>query len=117
MTRELNYKINDPIELNLSYIPFVGEGGLFIPTQESFVLNEVVHLDLMLLGKKESLKVEGKVIWITPPNSLYHVIAGIGIQFISDNAKKIRAEIEKQLDPTMDVGGYTYGVTVSSKKS
>ena len=116
MARELSYKINDPVELSLSYIPFINEGGIFVPTQESFVLNEMVHIDLMLPTKKEGLKIEGKVIWITPPNSLYHVISGIGVQFVGENAKNTRVEIEKQLDPTIDVGGYTYGMTVDSKR-
>ncbi len=116
MARELSYKINDPIEFNLSYIPFINEGGLFIPTQETFLLNEIVQVDLKLLAKKESIKIDGKVIWITPQNSLYHVIAGIGIQFINENAKNIRTELEKLLDHTIDVGGYTYGITVESKR-
>jgi type IV pilus assembly protein PilZ len=106
----LNYVIKDPVELNLSYMPFVKEGGLFVPTSEHFSLGDQVVVDLQLPSKKEILKITGKVVWISPRNALHYVLPGIGIQFIGTDAKVIRSQIEADLDASMDIGGYTYGM-------
>lgn len=110
------YLINDPIELNLSYMPFINGGALFIPSQKAFSLGEKVSVDLQLPGKKENLKFEGKVIMVIPPNALHHVLPGIGLQIIGSNAQSIRVEIESHLDKTMEVGGYTYGITEETRR-
>ncbi|OGT45421.1 MAG: hypothetical protein A3E83_00330 [Gammaproteobacteria bacterium RIFCSPHIGHO2_12_FULL_41_20] len=112
----ISYVISDLIELNLSYMPFINEGGLFIPTSQSFQLGDKIIVNLQLPGEKETIKIEGKVVWITPQNALHHVSAGIGIQFIGPNAQNTRNYIEGQLDKSIDVGGYTYGVTGDVKE-
>ena len=112
----LSYVISDPIELNLSYMPFINDGGLFIPTTQLFNLGDKVIVDLQLPGKNEVMKIEGKIVWITPPNALHHVSSGIGIQFTGPNAQTTRIYIEGQLDNSIDVGGYTYGVTGDMKE-
>lgn len=107
----LNYTIKDPLELNLSYMPFIMNGGLFIPTPQTFSLGDRIVLDLSLPGKKEPMRIEGKVVWITPKNALHHVLPGIGIQFTGTHAQTVRGQIEAQLDRGSEVGGYTYGIT------
>ena len=116
----IKYVIKDPIECNLSYMPFINEGGLFIPimtpTANNYSLGDRVVVDLLLPGKVESLRIEGKVVWITPKNPLHHVLPGIGIQFTGANTKIVRAQIEANLDSKVEVGGYTYGITEEMKK-
>lgn len=112
----LSYVINDPVELNLSYMPFINGGGLFVPTPRVFSLGEKVLIDLKLPGKTETSRIEGKIVWMTPANALHHVLPGIGIQFIGADALVIRNQIEANLDSSMEVGGYTYGITEESKK-
>src|SRR3990167_7656401 len=94
----LNYDINDPLELNLSYMPFIKDGGLFIPTNESYSLEDIITVDLKLPGKTDRLHIEGKIIWITPKNALHHVASGIGIQFVGTAAQTVRSQIEAHLD-------------------
>lgn len=113
----LTYVIKDIMELNLSYMPFIRDGGLFIPTGQTFPLGTKVEVDLQLPGKKDSLKIEGKVVWITPKNALHHIVAGVGIQFIGQNFKAIRTELEGMLDKNSQVGGYTYGIAEAIDKS
>lgn len=115
-TEILTYIINDPLELNLSFMPFIVNGGLFVPTDVAYSLGDRVAVDLQLPGKKENLRIEGKVVWITPKNALHHVLPGIGIQFTGTNAATIRSQIELFLDKTMEVGGYTYGITDQGKR-
>lgn len=112
----LNYVIKDPAELNLSYMPFIIHGGLFVPTTESFSLGDHVAVDLLLPGQKESLRIEGKVIWITPNNALHHALAGVGIQFVGPDTDAVRVQIEAHLDNSLESGGYAYGITEELKK-
>jgi type IV pilus assembly protein PilZ len=112
----LSYTISDPVELNLSFMPFINGGGLFIPTQQKFDLDTRITLHLQLPGYTDTLTIPGKIIWITPPNALHHVLSGVGIQFTGPDAKTIRAQIETLMDNAMEVGGYTYGILGDNKK-
>jgi type IV pilus assembly protein PilZ len=112
---KLEYTIRDPLELNLSFMPFIKDGGLFVPTEEKYNLGDYVVIDLMLPGKNNPLVIEGKVIWLTPRNALHHVLAGIGIQFVGKDATTIRAQVEMNLDPSVEIGGYTYGMVGDSR--
>ncbi len=107
----LSYIIKDALELNLSYMPFISNGGLFIPTKDNYNLGDEVTVNLQLPSKNDVIEIAGKVVWCTPKNALHHVIAGIGIQFTNQNAASIRTLLESLLDKTVDVGGYTYGIT------
>lgn len=109
--RSIKYEIKTQVDLNLSYMPFIKDGGVFVPTSESsFSLGECINLDIQLPGHAENLQVEGKVIWITPKNGLYQIYPGIGIQLVGANAKTLHELIKANLDNTIDIGGYTYGM-------
>lgn len=108
--KRLNYVIKSQMELNLSYMPFIKDGGLFIPTNDEYHLGDHVIVDLQLPGHTNKKEVNGKIVWITPQNSLYQSYPGIGIQFIGDNAKNIHDLIKSGIDNTIDIGGYTYGI-------
>ena len=112
----IKYVIRDPLECNLSYMPFIKDGGLFLPTMTTYALGDRVIIDLLLPGKTDSMRIEGKVVWITPKNALHHVLPGIGVQFVGGDAPMARAQIEAQLDTKTEVGGYTYGITEEVKK-
>lgn len=112
----ITYTISDLLELNLSYMPFIHDGGLFIPVDKHYSLGHRVNVDLELPNRKEKITIEGKVVWITPNNALHHVLPGIGIQFVGINTQTIRSLIEAQLDPAIEIGGYVYGVTEDFKK-
>ena len=113
----INYVITDPVELNLSYMPFITNGGLFVPTEDFFSLGDKIQIDLQLPMKRENLIIEGKVVWITSKNALHHVLAGIGVQFTGNNSPVIRGQIETLLDKSIEVGGYTYGITDNDQKN
>jgi type IV pilus assembly protein PilZ len=113
----LNYTINDPVELNLSYMPFIAGGGLFVPTFQNYVLGTDILVDLLLPGKKENMRIEGKIVWITPQNALHHVLPGIGIQFTGVNAPSVKSQMESYLDKSIEIGGYTYGMTEEDKRT
>lgn len=97
-------------------MPFIKDGGLFVPTPQSFPLGTMVMVELQLPGIKEIKRIEGKVVWLTPKNALHHVSSGVGIQFTGENAKVIKSELEAVLDTSIEVGGYTYGITEEMTK-
>lgn len=98
----LNHTIKNQSELNLSYMPFITEGGLFIPTEQAFSLGDAVTINLQLPDKAELMKIEGKVIWITPLNALHHALPGVGIQFTGEEAQRVRDQIEGTLGNVME---------------
>ena len=62
----LTLTIKDKSALYLAYMPFVKNGGLFIPTNSNYRLGDEVFMLLNLMGEDEKLPVAGRVIWLTP---------------------------------------------------
>ena len=52
--------------LYAAYMPFIKNGGLFIPTNKSYKLGDEVFMLLNLMDEQEKIPVAGKVVWITP---------------------------------------------------
>jgi type IV pilus assembly protein PilZ len=115
--KSISYTIRTPAELNLSYMPFINGGGLFIPTQDTYFLGDQILIHLQLTDKNKTVDIEGKVVWLTPANALHHVIPGIGVQFVGPDAATIRSKIEANLADKIEVGGYTYGITDNERIS
>ncbi len=93
----LSLTIKDKAALYAAYMPFVNNGGLFIPTNKSYKLGEEVFMLLTLMEDKERLPVAGKIIWITPPGSQGNKSAGIGVQFGPQDNGQTRTKIETYL--------------------
>ena len=66
-------------------MPFIKDGGLFIPTQKQYQLGDEVFLLLNLMDEPEKIPVAGKVVWITPKGAQGNRAAGIGVQFTGDD--------------------------------
>jgi len=77
----LTLTIKDKAVLYAAYMPFIKNGGLFIPTAKSYHLEDEVFLLLNLMDESEKLPVAGKVIWVTPKGAQGNRAAGIGVQF------------------------------------
>lgn len=92
----LSLSVKDAASLHAAYMPFVENGGLFIPSARSHVLGDQVFMLLNLPDEGERLAVAGTVVWITPPGPQGKRIPGIGVQF-NDRDNAARARIEKQL--------------------
>ncbi|MBM95196.1 MAG: pilus assembly protein PilZ [Oceanospirillaceae bacterium] len=81
----LTLTIKDKSVLYAAYMPFIKDGGLFIPTNRSYQLGDEVFLLLKLMDDPEKIPVAGKVIWITPKGAQGNKAAGIGVQFTGDD--------------------------------
>ncbi len=93
----MSLAIKDKGALYAAYMPYIKNGGLFIPASKSYKLGDDVFVLLTLLDNPERLPVAGKVCWITPKGAQDNRVAGIGIQFSEVDKGVTRSKIETQL--------------------
>ena len=96
----LSLAIKDKAVLYAAYMPFVRNGGLFIPTKKEYELGDEVFMLLNLMDEAEKIPVAGKVVWITPKGAQGNRAAGIGVQF-NDQDDTARSRIETYLAGTL----------------
>jgi type IV pilus assembly protein PilZ len=77
----LSLTIKDKAVLYAAYMPFLINGGLFIPTNKPYKVNDEVFMLLNLMDESEKIPVAGKVVWVTPRGAQGNRAAGIGVQF------------------------------------
>ena len=92
----LTLTIKDKAALYLAYMPFVINGGLFIPTNSEYGLGDEVFMLLTLMDEVEKIPIAGKVVWVTPRGAQGNRTAGIGVQFSEQDAAA-NAKIENHL--------------------
>jgi len=93
----LNLTIKDKSALYLAYMPFVKNGGLFIPTNTPYRLGDDVFMLLNLMGDDDKIPVAGRVIWVTPKGVSGRRVAGIGVQFSEQDRGNTQKKIESYL--------------------
>lgn len=92
----LSLTIKDKSVLYAAYMPFIKNGGLFIPTNKNYRLGDEVFMLLSLMEEPEKIPVAGKVIWTTPKGAQGNRAAGVGVQF-NDGDNSARNQIETHL--------------------
>lgn len=95
--------IEDAGVLHAAYMPFVADGGLFIPTPKRYRLGEEVFVLLRLPDEPASIPLAGEVVWIAPEGALGGQ-AGIGVRF-NDRDDAVRQRIEAQLGGLLALDG------------
>jgi len=98
----LTLTIKDKSALYLAYMPYVRNGGLFIPTNSNYRLGDEVFMLLNLMGEEEKLPVAGKVIWVTPRGAQGKRSQGIGVQFSQQDGGVTQKKIEGLLAGTLN---------------
>jgi len=93
----LTLTIKDKSALYLAYMPFVLNGGLFIPTSSAYSLGDEVFMLLNLMGEEEKIPVAGRVIWMTPKGAQGKRMAGIGVQFSEQDGGGTQKKIDNYL--------------------
>jgi type IV pilus assembly protein PilZ len=93
----LSLTIKDKSALYAAYMPFIKNGGLFIPTPKTYRLGDEVFMLLTLMDDKEKLPVAGRVVWVTPKGAQGQRSAGIGVQFSELDKGQTRSKIETYL--------------------
>lgn len=84
-------------DLYAAHMPFIKEGGLFIATTNDYEMGSPVLLELDLMDEPEIYKIDGKIVWKTPPGAQGNLNAGIGIQLESEEGHKVQKKINAYL--------------------
>lgn len=100
--RILNFAVKDKSALYMSFMPYIKNGGLFIPTTKSYRLGDEIFLLLQLMEEADRIPVAGKVIWVTPPGAEGNRSIGVGIQFSEQDKGSTRKKIEAYLSGTLN---------------
>jgi type IV pilus assembly protein PilZ len=103
--RILSFAIKDKGALYASFMPFIKNGGLFIPTTKGYQLGDEIFLLLQLMDETDRMPVAGKVVWVTPPGAEGTRAIGVGVQFSDQDKGAARRKIE----------GYLVGVLSSDR--
>ena len=103
----LTLTIKDKAVLYAAFMPFIKNGGLFVPTHKYYRLGADVFILLSLMEEPEKLPIAGKVVWITPKGAQGSRAAGIGVQFNNEDDSVLR-KIETYLAGAMDSDRPTY---------
>jgi type IV pilus assembly protein PilZ len=103
----LSLAIKDKAVLYAAYMPFVKNGGLFIPTKKDYQLGDEVFMLLNLMDEAEKIPVAGTVVWITPKGAQGARVAGIGVQF-NDQDDIARSKIETYLAGMLQSDRHTH---------
>jgi type IV pilus assembly protein PilZ len=82
----LSLSIREKAALYAAFMPFVKNGGIFVPTNRPYQLGDDVYLILTLLDDPTKIPVAGKVVWISPSGGGASKTPGIGVQFPADDS-------------------------------
>lgn len=93
----LSLTIKDKSALYAAYMPFIRNGGIFIPTNKAYKLGDEVFMLLTIMDEKEKMPVAGKIVWITPKGAQGNRATGIGVQFSDQDGGHARTKIETYL--------------------
>lgn len=83
----ISLQVKDLSVLHSSYMPFLNNGGMFIPTTRKYEMNDEVFVLLTLLDESEKIPVNTSVAWITPEHEQGGKTPGIGLQFSEKNSE------------------------------
>ena len=93
----LTLTIKDKSALYLAYMPFIRNGGLFIPTNSGYHIGDEVFMLLNLMEEEEKIPVAGKIVWMTPKGAQGKRTTGIGVQFSEQDRGNTQKKIESYL--------------------
>lgn len=94
----LSLNINSKSALYAAYMPFLANGGIFVPTPRPHQLGDEVFMLLQLMDDPTKHPVAATVAWITPHGAQGGKTQGIGVHFSADESgKALRGRIEQVL--------------------
>ncbi len=94
----LSLAIREKAALYAAYMPFLKNGGIFVPTQKAYKIGDEIYLILALMDDATKYPIAGKVVWITPAGAHNNKAQGIGVHFPDDESgQRTRARIEEIL--------------------
>ncbi|MFL6714909.1 MAG: PilZ domain-containing protein [Burkholderiaceae bacterium] len=94
----LSLSVKEKGALYAAYMPFLANGGIFVPTSRSHQLGDEIYLILSLMDDASKYPIAGKVVWVTPAGAHNNKAPGIGVHFPADESgQRTRQRIEEIL--------------------
>ena len=94
----LSLAIKEKAALYAAYMPFLKNGGIFVPTSKPYKIGDEIYLILTLMDDPTKFPIAGKVAWITPAGANNNKAQGIGVHFPADETgQRARLRIEEIL--------------------
>jgi type IV pilus assembly protein PilZ len=94
----LSLAIKEKSALYAAYMPFLINGGIFVPTNKSYRIGDEIYLILSLMDDPSKYPIAGKVAWVTPAGANNNKAQGIGVHFPADESgQRARMRIEELL--------------------
>jgi len=95
--RKIDIAIPDGQKLTQAWMPFVKNGGLFVPTPNKARLGDRLVLAVTLPDSAQPIRVLGQIVWLSHSCADNGRPAGWGIQFSERDNGRTRRRIEESL--------------------
>jgi type IV pilus assembly protein PilZ len=106
----LSLAIKEKAALYAAYMPFLKNGGIFVPTNKPYQLGDEVYLILTLMDDPTKLPVAGRVVWVSPAGGGTRQ-PGIGVHFPADESGvAARKRIEEVLGTALKAARPTHTI-------
>jgi type IV pilus assembly protein PilZ len=94
----LSLPIKEKAALYAAYMPFLNNGGIFVPTNKTYKVGEEIYLILTLMDDPTKYPIAGKIAWVTPAGANNNKAQGIGVHFSADEGgQRVKLRIEELL--------------------
>jgi type IV pilus assembly protein PilZ len=94
----LSLPIKEKAALYAAYMPFLKNGGIFVPTNKAYKVGDEIYLILTLMDDPTKYPIAGKIAWVTPAGANNGKAQGIGVHFAADESgQRVRLRIEELL--------------------
>jgi type IV pilus assembly protein PilZ len=94
----LSLPIREKSALYAAYMPFLTNGGIFVPSNKAYKIGDEIYLILTLMDDPTKYPVAGKIAWITPAGANNNKAQGVGVQFSGDESgQRLKQRIEELL--------------------
>jgi type IV pilus assembly protein PilZ len=94
----LSLAIKEKAALYAAYMPFLINGGIFVPTNKVYKIADEIYLILSLMEDSTKYPIAGKVAWVTPAGANNNKAQGVGVHFPADESgKRVKMRIEEIL--------------------
>ena len=94
----LSLPIKEKAALFAAYMPFLQNGGIFVPTTKPYKIGDEIYLILTLMEDAAKYPIAGKIAWITPAGANNSKAQGIGVHFSADESgRRVKQRIEEIL--------------------
>jgi type IV pilus assembly protein PilZ len=94
----LSLPIKEKAALYAAYMPFLTNGGIFVPTNKPYKVGDEIYLILTLMEDPTKYPIAGRIAWVTPPAAHNNKAQGIGVHFSADESgQRVKGRIEELL--------------------